>query len=117
MGLTVTEEAKQFIEKKMTGDETIILDYENGDSLFTKIANSCTLDYNYQLILLANKEKYDLSKYTESFDTSIGTVWTTRSGADLLDKHTKLAFNPSYYSLKLTGDSGMITSSVDIEKR
>ncbi|EPH95621.1 MULTISPECIES: iron-sulfur cluster biosynthesis family protein [unclassified Enterococcus] len=118
MKLEITEDAKQMIEKKLAEGDKIFLDYENGDSIFSSKGYSCGLDFVFKLILLGKESTgYDTSSYDIPLETSLGTVWINKSAEHYLDKNIKFSFDKSYYSLRLSGDSGLITGDVTIERK
>lgn len=117
MKFEITEDAKQMIEKKIADGDKLFLDYENGDSVFTTKGYSCGMDYMFKMILLGkDSTDYDTSAYNIPLETSLGTVWISKSGEKYLENNIKLTFDPAYYSLKLSGDSGLIAGDVPVER-
>lgn len=117
MTLVISEEAKEYIEKKVSSYQKIVLDFEDGDSPFMINASSCGLDVGFRLVLLqdADESTLDFSNYHSTFNTSMGEVYLKESSKIYLDDNTRLVFDPKYMRLQLRGDeSGVIANSVEI---
>ncbi|MBU5365794.1 iron-sulfur cluster biosynthesis family protein [Enterococcus devriesei] len=117
MELVISEEAKDYIEKKVPSYQKVLLDFEDGDSPFKINASSCGLDVGFRLVLLqdADESKLDFSNYQSTVNTSMGEVYLKESSKLYLDDNTRLVFDPKYMRLQLKGDnSGTIANSVEI---
>lgn len=112
--LTFTDEAKKRVEKYLSPDKAIVLDFDDGVGPFSAIGN-CNLDANYRLIFV-NKDA-DLHDFDEKVESNIGDIYIkSEMYANIqFEDQMEVRFNPKYFTLPLMSPTkGILTENLEV---
>lgn len=108
MKLTITNEAKRKLEKYTQGYD-LLLDFDDGVGPIS-LEGNCQFDVNFRIIV-TDKGNYP-EAYEKSFTDNGITLRYKGYSETYMDENMKLDWNPNTFSLKLSGESGILTDSI-----
>lgn len=111
--LTVTDAALERLNKYMSPDKKIVLDFDDGVGPFSAIGN-CNLDANYRLIFV-NKD-VDLPDFDEKVESNIGDIYIkSEPYANIqFEKQMELRFDPKHFTMPLVSPTKILTDNVEV---
>lgn len=104
MELTVTNEAKEYMEKFQKEDEKWLIVYE-------KVGCTCSEEGVFALRLV-----HHVPSRVVTFETSVGPIYVSEDRVVYMDKKMTIRYNDTYHDLELVGAfDGMMASHFIIE--
>lgn len=114
MEFIVSQEAEELLRGKISEDDQLLLDVEDGDGPFAYSRITCQIDTSFRLIIVNKDTTADLSLYSETAETVLGPIKIKKSALMYLDDPTTLAVEPTYKSLQLRGPSGLLKNNLQL---
>ncbi|TLQ16634.1 iron-sulfur cluster biosynthesis family protein [Lentilactobacillus parafarraginis] len=110
MKLTITDQAFAKLREAVPADSRLLLSFDDGVGPFSKVG-VCSLDTSYDIIAVAKDAR--TPDYEQTLATNHGDWQLKGYSAVYLDNNMKLDFKN--HQLVLSGESGILDSSVDIK--
>ncbi|MCF6418253.1 MAG: iron-sulfur cluster biosynthesis family protein [Furfurilactobacillus sp.] len=110
MDLVFSDEAQTKLASKMTDDDALLLDLDDGIGPLSPYLKENGLMYQ---LFICPKTKVP-SSFTKHFQTSLGPVYFTDVTEVYLDEHMKITYKPVQNRFELQSDQQIMESSLDL---
>lgn len=111
MKLTFSEAAVERLQKFISKDTKIVLDFDDGVGPFSDAA-TCTLDASFNLDFV--REDQLSSEFNATIDSNLGKVYVKRYSEDQMNPNMVFELNPKNLTYTLKGDSGVLDENVQV---
>jgi uncharacterized protein YqkB len=111
--LIVTDKAMERLQRYISPDKRVVLDFDDGVGPFSAIGN-CNLDANYRLIFV-NKD-VDLPDFDERVSSNIGDIYIkSELYANVqFEDQMELRFDPKHFTMPLVSPTKILTDNVEV---
>lgn len=112
MELKITDQAKELLNRFDADNHKLLLSLDDGVGPYSDVGN-CSLDMAFNVVLVKDNE--ETPNYDQKLTDSDGNTWHYKGySQDYLDENMKLDVKD--HRLILSGDSGVIDSTVSVKK-
>lgn len=111
--LIVTDKAMERLQRYISPDKRVVLDFDDGVGPFSAIGN-CNLDANYRLIFV--DKGVDLPDFDERVSSNIGDIYIkSELYANVqFEDQMELRFDPKYFTMPLVSPTKILTDNVEV---
>lgn len=113
MKIIFTDDAKEILNKKLTTNQSILLDLDDGVGMFSK-QGFCSLNTSFRFLLVDNKIDF-LKDYKIKIDSNLGDIHVKESSDYFFEGDIRIKVKPNSNTLQMSSDSELIDGSVGIE--
>lgn len=111
MNITFTDGAKQRIQRYLSPDKKMLLDYDDGVGPFSAIGN-CSLESGYQLIFV--DKDLAVPDYDRQIDSNLGPLLIKGESLPQFEDEMEVRFNRHLFTLPLVSRKGTLTDNVEL---
>lgn len=111
MKITFTPEAQERLQRYLSPDKKMVLDYEDGVGPFSAVGN-CSLDDGYRLIFVG--KDLDLPDFNKKIDSNLGDIYIKGYTDVQFADQMEVRFNPKYFTMPLVSPLGVLTDNIEV---
>lgn len=111
MNLTFTDGARQRIQRYLSPDKKMLLDYDDGVGPFSAIGN-CSLESSYQLIFV--DKDLAVPDYDRQIDSNLGPLLIKGESLPQFEDEMEVRFNRHLFTMPLVSRKGVLTDNVEL---
>ena len=111
MNVTFTDGALQRINRYLSPDKKVLLDYDDGVGPFSAVGN-CSLDSGYQLIFV--DRDLAVPDYDLQISSNIGPILIKGESRPQFENEMEVRFNRHLFTMPLVSRKGVLTGNPEV---
>ncbi len=111
MNVTFTDGALQRVNRYLSPDKKILLDYDDGVGPFSAVGN-CSLDSGYQLIFV--DRDLAVPDYDLQISSNIGPILIKGESRPQFEDEMEARFNRHLFTMPLVSRKGVLTDNLEV---
>ncbi|WP_242362742.1 iron-sulfur cluster biosynthesis family protein [Limosilactobacillus antri] len=111
MNVTFTDGALQRVNRYLSPDKKILLDYDDGVGPFSAVGN-CSLDSGYQLIFV--DRDLAVPDYDLQISSNIGPILIKGESRPQFEDEMEVRFNRHLFTMPLVSRKGVLTDNLEV---
>lgn len=111
MNVTFTDGALQRVNRYLSPDKKVLLDYDDGVGPFSSVGN-CSLDSGYQLIFV--DRDLAVPDYDLQISSNIGPILIKGESRPQFEDEMEVRFNRHLFTMPLVSRKGVLTDNLEV---
>ncbi|WP_242363617.1 iron-sulfur cluster biosynthesis family protein [Limosilactobacillus antri] len=111
MNVTFTDGALQRVNRYLSPDKKVLLDYDDGVGPFSAVGN-CSLDSGYQLIFV--DRDLAVPDYDLQISSNIGPILIKGESRPQFEDEMEVRFNRHLFTMPLVSRKGVLTDNLEV---